>query len=135
MKKSQITGTIDKSVVKSGVVVLTFHSNANELIPSDTSSDLGKKLIHEYSTLSEREQDVKSKDCVVDMRTTTADSPVIRALFDLYKTVAATGGKLIVVGYPVDYIASLEALGLTTLPGFRLSNTKSDAMSRLSSDG
>jgi len=54
-------------------------------------------------------------------------SSLVRALFDLYKVVSADSAKLICVSYPEDYMDSLTSLGLTALPGFKLTNSLGEA--------
>ena len=69
--------------------------------------------------------------CVVKINASTAGSPVIRALLELYKTVTANDGELRLVDYPRDFRDSLSALGFRSLPGFAHSATIDKAVEEL----
>jgi len=99
------------------------------MLQRGAARQLFDELVGEYNDLLEK--GAKTRSPVVIIEASTAGSPLVRALFDLYKTVEAGGGQVIVVGYPSQYIASLTALGLTALPGFFTTNSKQDALTRL----
>ena len=69
--------------------------------------------------------------CVVVIKASTAGSPLIRALLELYKTVTANGGQLRLVDYPLEFRHSLSTLGFRTLPGFAHSATIDKAVEEL----
>ena len=66
--------------------------------------------------------------CVVVIKASTAGSPLIRALLELYKTVTANDGQLRLVDYPREFRDSLSTLGFRSLPGFAHSATSNDAV-------
>ena len=70
-------------------------------------------------------------ECVVVIKASTAGSPIIRALLELYKTVTANSGQLRLVDYPLEFRDSLSTLGFRSLPGFAHSATTKDAVKEL----
>ena len=76
--------------------------------------------------------EIKTNSCVVKIDSEVAGSPVVRALFELWREVVEKrGGQVICVGYPEDYLYSLTSLGLPALNGFSLASTEEEAVERL----
>ena len=76
----------------------------------------------------ELKKDTGKPGCVVVIKASTAGSPVIRALLELYKTVTANGGQLRLVDYPREFREGLSTLGFRSLPGVAHSATVNDAV-------
>ena len=89
---------------------------------------LSEELTGVYNGLR---KDKGDPGCVVVIKASTAGSPVIRALLELYKTVTANGGQLRLVDYPWEFRDSLATLGFRSLPGFAHSATVNDAVREL----
>lgn len=85
---------------------------------------LGERLISEYRALKPHQP----RACVLHIKATTAGSPLVRAIFELYKVVSSDSGTLYCASYPVNYMESLTSLGLTALPGFKLAATLDEAL-------
>ena len=86
---------------------------------------LSIELTGAYNGLKE---DKGNPGCVVIFKGSTAGSPLIRALLQLYKTVTANGGQLRLVDYPWEFRDSLANLGFRSLPGFAHSKNTEEAM-------
>ena len=89
---------------------------------------LSKELTGVYNGLKE---DKGNPGCVVVIKASTAGSPLIRALLELYKTVTANRGQLRRVDYPREFRDSLSTLGFRSLPGFAHSATTNEAVGDL----
>jgi hypothetical protein len=110
---SQIVGEIDKAT---GVPVITLKYGADEILQGGTA--LEKALVDEYQRLS---PEAKTKSVVLDFNSEIAGSPVVRALIKMHGFVSsAQKGQLLVANYPSDFLPALQALGVTSLRGFRL---------------
>lgn len=57
----------------------------------------------------------KYQNCVVELESEVGSATLVRALFGLWKAVNQAGGTLICVGYPKDYIAGVDVLGIKSL--------------------
>ena len=88
---------------------------------------LAEELTGAYRALKEK----KGPACVVVIKASTAGSPIIRALLELYKTVTANGGQLRLVDYPLEFRDSLATLGFRSLPGFAHAATIDKAVEEL----
>lgn len=121
-----IEGEIDS---KSQVPVITLNWGPEGMLQS-TGSELSGRLITEYKGLLDKSA---IKSLVLDIKAETAGSPLIRALVDVYRYVDARKGLLICAGYPRDFLPALNALGVTSLPGFQLVGNRDDAVRRASS--
>jgi hypothetical protein len=64
----------------------------------------------------------------VSIKAKTAGSPLVRAIFELYKVVSAEAATLFCASYPENYMESLTTLGLPALPGFKLTKTLEEAL-------
>ena len=100
------------------VVELSFEPDL--MFQKGARQTLSQELTGVYNGLKE---DKGKPGCVVVIKASTAGSPVIRALLELYKTVTANDGQLRLVDYPRDFRDSLSALGFRSLPGFAHSAT------------
>ena len=117
--------------VRDGVVVLSLDYGRELLLREDAPKRLSEELLRRYKELQENEKPATSS-AVVEIKAKDAGSPVVRALFELWKEVVGNrGGQVVCVSYPQDYIDSLTTLGLPALPGFSLAATVSDALRRL----
>ena len=122
-----------KGEPQEGVVVLTVSFNQEFLLGTEASEQLSKKLVDRYREILEKdEKNVTNRSCVVEIQSETAGSSLVRALFELWKEVVEkNSGQVVCVNYPPDYIDSLTALGLPSLPGFNLAGTTQKALQNL----
>jgi hypothetical protein len=111
----------------SDVPVITINYGPEGMLQS-SGSELSDQLIKQYKQLSDK---TKSSSVVVDIKAQTAGSPLIRALVSLHQDVSAHKGQLICVGYPTQFLPSLNALGVTSLPGFKMKLTREEAVASL----
>ena len=124
--KLEVTGS-----VKDGVVVLALDYGRELLLREDAPKRLSEELMRRYKELQDKEKPATSST-VVEIKAKDAGSPVVRALFELWKEVVGNrGGQVVCASYPQDYIDSLTTLGLPALPGFSLAATVSDALRRV----
>ena len=124
--KLEVTGN-----VKDGVVVLALDYGRELLLREDAPKRLSEELVGRYKELQEKDKPATSS-AVVEIKAKDAGSPVVRALFELWKEVVGNrGGQVVCASYPQDYIDSLTTLGLPALPGFSLAATVSDALRRV----
>jgi hypothetical protein len=119
--------------VDEGVVLLTIRYSPEVLIKTGAHERFSRELMKCYQTIRGKERErVKTNSCIVEIQSDVAGSPMVRALFDLWREIAGKeSGQLVCVGYPQDYLDSLTALGLTTLPGFSLAGTRVQAVQKL----
>ena len=102
-------------------VVLTVSYGEAQMLKPDARQELSKAFTQAY------ESEERDAPCIVVIEADTGGSPLVRALFALYNSVTkARGHHLVIVGYPLEYLHSLNALGLTALPKFRLETRKLD---------
>ena len=122
--------------VEQGVILLTVHYSDELLLKTGSSKRLSKELTDKYQEFRKKERvGVKNISCVVDIQSEIAGSPLVRALFELWKEVVSKeGGQVVCVNYPADYLDSLTSLGLPTLPGFSLAETKEEAIQKLTAE-
>ena len=123
---------VDESVDQ-GVILLILTFNPEFLLEKGAGDRLGTELAAHYRRLlSENQQgQVTTPSCIVQFEPEIAGSTIVRALFELWKEVNRNKGQLVIFGYPNDFIPSLTSLGLPSLSGFTLANSKQDAFSRL----
>jgi hypothetical protein len=122
----QVIGSVEE-----GVIVLTLDYDRELLLKTGFAERLGKVLTERYQEIRKKEK-TTATSCVVDAQSKVAGSPVVRALFDLWKEVVEKeGGQVVCINYPQDYIPSVTSLGLTGLPGFSLADSKQDAFLRI----
>lgn len=108
-----VEGEVDQAT---GVPVITLKYGADEILQGGTA--MGEDLVKEYQKLS---SGAKTKSVVLDFHSEIAGSPVVRALIKMHGFVSsAQKGQLLVANYPSDFLPALQALGVTSLPGFRL---------------
>jgi hypothetical protein len=108
---------------RSGVPVLTVRYGAEAMLQYSGSS-LSAAITDEYEKLASEAQ---NPSVVVKVEADTAGSPLIRALVSLYRRVATRRGMLVCAGYPADFVPALSALGVLSLPGFRMVTGDVDA--------
>jgi hypothetical protein len=100
---------------------------ASQMFLPKTSELLAEKLVEKYKALTaEREQTPRA--CILWIKAKTAGSPLVRAIFELYKVLHADAATLYCAEYPENYMESLTALGLPALPGFKLTETVQKAL-------
>lgn len=115
----EVTGTIETEVP---VITLTY---GPEGMLQSSGSELSDRMIKEYEKLA---GETSNKSLVVQINAQTAGSPLVRALVNVYKSVNARKGRLVCVNYPLDCLPSLNTLGVTSLPGFRLAQDLKDGI-------
>ena len=118
--QAQHVASIDKFPIP--VVELSFEPEL--MFQKGARQTLSKELTGVYNGLKES----RDPGCVVVIKASTAGSPVIRALLELYKTVTANGGQIRLVDYPREFRDSLATLGFRSLPGFAHSVTIDEAV-------
>jgi len=106
-----------KAKVQDGVVVLNVTYDDEEMLRPTAGEELRAAMLEKYDDLAKQRP-----DCVVVLDTDQVGSPLVGALFELYKRIISRRGELRVAGYPPDYMELLNALGVTRLRGFHLSS-------------
>jgi hypothetical protein len=118
-----------------GILVLTVTYGPELMFQEATYEHLSARLSHAYDEGIKdgfRNGKVKTRSCIVSIEATTAGSPLVRALFDLWEKVTAAGGQVVCAKFPVSYIEVISSLGLPALTGFSMANTVEDGVKRLS---
>jgi hypothetical protein len=108
-------------------VVLTVGYGPQVMLET-SGSTISQRLIEKYNSLVPEAQ---NRSCAVIVNAETAGTPLVRALFEIYKTVMQGGGKVVVANYPKEDIDSLAVLGLLDLDGFELAADEEDAFKKL----
>ena len=122
--QAQHVASIDKFPIP--VVEVSFEPDL--MFQKGARHTLAEELTGAYRELKKE----KGKpECVVVIKASTAGSPIIRALLELYKTVTANGGELRLVDYPREFRDSLATLGFRSLPGFAHAATIEKAVDEL----
>jgi hypothetical protein len=116
--------------VVDGVAVLTIDYGFEQMLRQEAATEISVKLIEEYKKQMQDPQ-TTMRSCVVVIKAETAGSPLVRALFELYKEVNAGTGQVVVASFPADYIDSLTFLGLTDLDGFETARDETAALAQL----
>ena len=111
------------------VPVLTVDYSADQMFLPRSAQTLSERLVTVYRDHISGKSAPKS--CIIVIAADTAGSPLVRALFELYKVVKADDGQLYCVSYPDAYIDSLTSLGLTVLPGFYLCTSMTEALAKV----
>jgi len=112
--------------LEEGAVVLTVDYGPEQMFQQEGSKALSEEFLKKYNEATQ--SDGSSRSSIVVVEADTAGSPLLKALFDLYKKVTAERKQLICVGYPRAYIRSLTTLGLLSLSGFKLAESKKAAL-------
>ncbi|KKN15693.1 hypothetical protein LCGC14_0983320 [marine sediment metagenome] len=115
-----VTASVDDSVV-----VLAVDYPDKEARDQLAAKELGRRLCEEYEKHAEA-----GAPCVVSIVPDVAGSRIVYGIFEAYKVVVQNKGALFLVGYPDEYLASITALGMTTLPHFHMENSVADAVER-----
>jgi hypothetical protein len=124
MKKKKVEGRVDQDVT-----ILTVDFDAEFFFEKGAGDQLSKELTACYQSWKGK---AETPSCVVEIKSEIAGTPLIRALFELWKVVAeGEGGQVLCVDYPPDYIDSLTSLGLLALEGFSTARTKEVAIKKL----
>lgn len=119
---------------KEGTIYLELDYDAPSLLDTQSRQNLRKELIEAYNEETKKyEQTEEPKyHCIVEIKARIVSSRVVRALFELWKTVTQhNDAQLICVGYPEDYIDSLTSLGFHTLKKFSLEANEEEALHHL----
>ncbi len=119
---------------KRGVPVITVGYGPEQMLKIDVAKDLSTRMIETYDELT-GQRGIETGSCVVVITAETAGSPLVRALFELYKLVFAKGGQVICVGFPADYIQALITIGMPALEGFSLGSDEEQAVAALVTTG
>lgn len=110
------------------VPVLTASYTPTDLFEPRSAKLLSESLVDRYRELiASPGSEPRPKACILVIASDVAGSPVVRAIFELYKVVHASAATLYCVNYPENYMHSLTSLGLPALPGFQLAETLSEA--------
>jgi hypothetical protein len=108
-------------------LVVVDYEPAQMFLPK-TSTLLAERLIAQYKVLRAMRQEATPRACILWVKSKTAGSPLVRAIFELYKVLNADEATLFCAGYPVDFLESLTSLGLPALPGFKITVTVEEAI-------
>ena len=119
-----------KHFTERDVVVLEVSYGLEMALQEAAGESLTRELLDAYE-ITRQDGQIENPSCLVVLVATTAGSPLLRALFELYQRVQSERGELICVDFPTDYLASLTSLGLTELRGFRLSHSRDEALDAL----
>jgi len=112
LMSEMVRGEVDPTT---GVPVITLKYGPDVILQGGQA--LGSELMDEYERLSKT---AKTKSVVLDFQSDIAGSPVIRALIKMHGFLSSGQGQLLVANYPPDFLPALQALGVTSLRGFRL---------------
>ena len=112
---------------RDGVPLIEVDYAASQMFLPKTSELLAEKLVARYKELTEQ-QEAAPRACILWIRAKTAGSPLVRAIFELYKVLHADAATLFCAAYPENYMESLTSLGLPALPGFKLTETVEKAL-------
>jgi hypothetical protein len=124
-----MTNSLDvKTEISNSTLILVVAYPSDVLTNTQSSQALLERLVKAYDG---RNRSEVGPSCIVEIKAEVAGSSVVRALFDLWKSVSANSGELRIVGYPSDYTDSLTSLGVTTLKGFQLSASRDEALRSL----
>lgn len=117
-----------EAAVREGVVEIT--ASYPEFAISDTGFDepFRKQLVQSYEELAQTQE---NRDCILTLEVKVAGSPVVKAIYELWKAVRARLGVLILADYPPDYVRALTDLGLPSLPGFELVSNTNEAREKM----
>lgn len=116
-----------KCTSESGIPVVTVSYDPELMCAKGARTSLAKAMIDEYKS-NRPETHADRCGCIIVIDSDTAGSPLIRALLELYKTVTIDGGQVRIVGYPREFMDSLAALGVRSLPGWGHSPNKEEAL-------
>lgn len=117
--------------VKDGVIVLTVSFGPELLLERGARERLSTQLKDQYEK-QRLSGGATTTSCVVMIDSEVAGSPLVRALFELYREVVGRqSGQVVVASYPQDYQESLSSLGLPSLDGFRLAFDEEEAIGRV----
>jgi len=124
---------VEGSITKEGVILLVVKYGQELLLKEGAPERLSKALTGRYREMLGKDGGkVRTMSCVVEIQSEIAGSPLVRALFELWKEVVGKeSGQVICVNYPPDYIDSLTSLGLPSLAGFSLAVTREEAIQSL----
>ena len=121
--------------VEQGVIILTIRYGPELVFARGAVENMRDSLVDRYSQMLQDPDLKDERSCVVVIDADTAGSPLVRALFELYKVVTRANGKLVVGCYPEHYIESLSALLLPALGGFSLAASRTDALNAVVDSG
>jgi hypothetical protein len=107
-----------------GIPIFGVDYDPGLMFEKGASKLLAERLVSEYRSQPRSQPPI----CVLNVKAAVAGSPLVRAIFELYKVVSADSGTLICANYPKNYMESLTTLGLPVLPGFKLSGTVDEAV-------
>jgi hypothetical protein len=119
--------TVEGRVDPGHGVVLTVDYGPEAML-ENSGTTISQRLLEKYNSLVPEAQ---TRSCAVVIKAETAGTPLVRALFELYKTMMQGGGKVVVANYPKEDIDSLAMLGLLDLDGFELAADEQDALKKL----
>lgn len=129
--------TIDvEGQVEEGVFVLRLKPSEGQSQPRARNLLINEVVLH-YQNLRKNNREHLPSCVIVLPPLMVADSPLGRVLFKLWEAVAniGLGGQVICVNYPKQYLHTLIILGITSLPGFSLAETKEEALRRAKGPG
>lgn len=117
--------------IKEGIIVLTINYDQEFLLKDIAFERLKHGLTEGYFNII-KDRQPETESCIVKIESDTAGTPLIRALFELWREIRNKDKQVICVNFPKDYVDSLASLGLTSLPGFSLAASEEEAIMKLS---
>jgi hypothetical protein len=117
-----------EAAIGEGAVEINASYPESAMIDAGFDEPLGQRLIERYEELGQKQS---NRDCILTLKAKVAGSPVIKAIYELWKVVRAHSGTLICANYPPDYVRALTDLGLPSLPGFELCSSTEEARKML----
>lgn len=115
---------------KHDMVVLTMCYKPQEMSGDYSTTNLSEKISKKYEELSKNHD---QKSCLLIIQTKAVDSAVIRAIFDLYKSVQTKDdgkSQLFIIGDDM-IIHGLNVIGMLKLAGVHVVKSESEARQHL----
>jgi hypothetical protein len=114
--------------VREGAVEITASYPEFAIIDAGFDEPFRQRLVESYEKLAQTQA---SRDCILTLNVKVAGSPVVKAIYELWKAVRARLGVLVLANYPPDYVRALTDLGLPSLPGFELCSNTNEAREKM----
>ena len=123
---------VERTLYKGSVICLIIKYNEDFLLTKESRHKIKDEFVDSYQKMLNDNPNLNTKSCIVEIKSKTAGSRLVRALFELWKKVNIhPNSQIICVGYPEDYIDSLISLGLTSIENFDLAPNKDIAFAKI----
>jgi hypothetical protein len=114
--------------VRQGVIEITASYPEFAMTDAGFDEPFRQQLVQSYEKLAKTQE---NPNCILTLKVEVAGSPVVKAIYELWKAVRARLGVLILADYPPDYVRALTDLGLPSLPGFELVSNTNEAREKM----